>query len=268
MSLVEALLLGLLQGVTEFLPISSSGHLILAESYMELPMEDLIPFDIAVHFGTLIAIFIYFRKDFYRLFAAFFDFVIGRKSEDFGKERRMILFLIIGTLPAVFVGLLAADFLEENFRDIKMVALMLFLTAGYFFLAEFISKRKSSSSIGFWKAVLIGVAQAFALLPGISRSGSTISTGVILGLTRHEAARFSFLLGSIAITAATLLSVLKVFKGEFMLLDADVMIIGIVAACLAGILSIHYLLKFLKNHSLNIFAVYLLVLASAIFIFA
>jgi len=273
MNILDALILGILQGITEFLPISSSGHLVLAEGFMNLPVEDLLAFDVAVHFGTLLSIFIFFRKDFYNLIVSFFRIIKtyflqikNRKKlqtikhdEKTAKDGTLILGLIIATIPAVIAGLLFADFLEESLRSHTAVASMMILTAIYFLIAEKIGSKRKLKTFGLKAMMIIGTAQAFALAPGISRSGTTIATGISLGMDRTEAARFSFLLGSIAISAATLLSLYKVTKGDFLLPSADILAIGIGSSFISGLAAITILMRFLKRHSLSWFSAYLII---------
>lgn len=265
MNFFEALFLGIIQGITEFLPISSSGHLIVAEQYMHLPVADLQSFDVAVHFGTLLTIFVYFRKDIGRLLITFGQ-IIARKSSD-KEDKSLIGYLILGTVPAVLVGLFFNDFLKENFRNTSSVATMLIIVALYFVVAEVVKRRKKVQKIGLFQAVLIGCAQAIALIPGVSRSGITIATGLVQGVRRDEAARFSFLLGSVAITAATVLSVFKVMKGEFMMPSLPILVTGITSSFLAGYVSVSLLMKFLKSHPLHVFAIYRILLAVVILSF-
>lgn len=267
MNLFDAVILGLLQGLTEFLPVSSSGHLILGESLLGLDISALAVFDIAVHFGTLLAILVFFRKDFWKLIVAFLSFfgggirsIGGVSKEDILLNRKLVVYLVLATLPAIVVGLAAADWFEEQFRNPVSVAIMMMIVAGFFVASELIGKKLysgKSDKIGLWKALGIGVAQSVALIPGVSRSGSTISTGILFGLERREAARFSFLLGSIAILAATVLSLYKASKGEMILPSLDIFAVGIVAAGVSGYGAIAFMLKFLRNHSLYIFAAYL-----------
>lgn len=272
MNILDALILGIFQGITEFLPISSSGHLVLVEGLMNLPVEDLLAFDVAVHFGTLLSIFIFFRKDFGELIFSFFriikTFFLQTKNhkkqqtikhdEKTAKDGTLILGLIIATVPAVIAGLLFADFLEESLRSHTAVAVMMIITAVYFLIAEKIGSNRQLKTFGLKAMMIIGTAQAFALAPGISRSGTTIATGIGLGMERTEAARFSFLLGSIAISAATLLSLYKVTKGEFLLPPADILAIGIGSSFLSGLAAIALLMRFLKRHSLSWFSAYLI----------
>ncbi len=271
MGILDALLLGILQGFTEFLPISSSGHLVIIESYLNLPVENLIGFDVAVHFGTLLAIFVYFRSDFRDLFAAFFGFFKMANDQNTDEKtvesRKMIWILIVCTLPAVFVGLLLGDYLEAMFRTTQSVAVMMLVVAFYFVLAEQIGEKMADKKITMKTGLIIGVAQAFALISGVSRSGSTIATGIFQGINRQSAARFSFLLGSVAITAATVLSVYKVMEGKIYLPGWDLIVTGVLSSFVAGYIAVSVLMRFLRKHSLNVFAVYLLVLSSALLIF-
>ncbi len=265
MNIGYALLLGILQGVTEFLPISSSGHLVLGESLFNLQVADLQSFDIAVHFGTLLAIFVYFRRDIGRLLIALGG-ILARKHVP-KSDKSMIGYLLIGTVPAVIVGLFFGDFIEENFRGVKSVAMMFLFVAAFFLVAEYMKKRTKDTKIGLVQAVLIGCVQAIAIIPGISRSGCTIGAGLLQGVNREEAARFSFLLGAVAISAATALSLYKASKGLMILPSAEILTVGIISSFAAGYLSVSFLMKFLKSHTLHIFSAYLALLSLFIFLF-
>lgn len=266
MNILDALLLGALQGLTEFLPISSSGHLILVESFLHLDVETLKSFDISVHFGTLIAILIYFRKDFLRLIKGaifvLFKVKIGKiHSEDEpAASGKMVKFLLLATIPAVLVGAFFEDFLDSYFRNSFYVAIFMIAIGLFFFLAEYVAKRKPSSSFTWLNTMLIGVAQACALIPGVSRSGATISTGLITGIKREEAARFSFLLGSIAMTAAFAMSAYKAVKGDIGMMNFDILLTGIISSFAFGYFAIAFLMRFLKNHTLHVFGIYRIIL--------
>lgn len=262
MNFFEALFLGIIQGISEFLPISSSGHLIIAEDYMHLPVADLQSFDVAVHFGTLLTIFVYFRKDIGKLLVALGQ-MVAKKHPD-PEEKSLIGYLIVGTIPAVLIGLFFNDFLKDNFRNTTSVAMMLIIVAVYFVVAEIVKRKRKIQKIGLFQAVLIGCAQAVALIPGVSRSGITIATGLVQSVRRDEAARFSFLLGSVAITAATALSVFKVMKGEFSMPSLPILLTGITSSFLAGYVAVSLLMKFLKSHPLHVFAIYRILLAVVI----
>ena len=268
MNLFDASILGVVQGLTEFLPISSSGHLIIAESLMKLPVEDLKGFDIAIHVGTLLAILIYFRKDFLALIKTLWLIVAGKSGETDRKNVDLIMYLVVAMVPAVAVGLLFNDYLDENFRNAKSVAAMLIVVAVYFVIAEYFGGRRNAAragkprELGWPQVIMIGLAQAVALIPGVSRSGATISTGLITGLKREEAARFSFLLGAVAIAAASTLSVYKFTKGEFALPDTGILFTGIVSSFVSGYAAIAFLMSFLKKHSLYVFAAYRILLGA------
>lgn len=250
MTLLQAFLLGLVQGITEFLPISSDGHLVLLESWLKLPVADLKAFDVALHLGTLIAMFIYFWKDLI----------------DVLKDRRMMGLIIVGTLPAVIVGFTLEDWIDRVFRKEGMVFAMLAVMGLFYLIAEKFSKAQSESlpekKLTFANVLLIGVAQAFALIQGISRSGSTIGSGLLCGLTRERAARFSFVLGTPVIAGAVLLKSLDIVQGEATLPAWDATLMGLVTSLIAGYASIAFLMKFLKNHRLTVFSVYLFILAA------
>lgn len=265
MTLLQAALMGILQGLTEFLPVSSSGHLLMAQSLFGL--KDLVAlksFDIAVHFGTLLAIFIYFGKDFWALIKGFFRGVMGHKNEDFD----MAITLLLATIPAILVGLLLSDWLDQIFYNAISVPVMLILVGIVFLVAEKIHAKRGQDrqKITRKEGLIIGLAQTLALIPGVSRSGATISAGLIMGIERAKAARFSFLLGSVAMVAATAYAVLKVIKGDFLMPPTDILIVGIVTSFLAGMAAIGFLMNYLRKHTLAVFAYYRLAAAVAFLI--
>ncbi len=271
MTLIDAVILGLLQGISEFLPISSSGHLIIAEKLLNLPYEALKSFDVSVHFGTLLAILAYFYKDILDLLKALYSWIGRVKSEHLSEklkeDRSMLLYLIIATIPAIFIGFFWGDFLDEYFRSPLSVAVMLIAVGLVFIIVEYWHKKIKESKISFNKSIVIGLAQAVALIPGVSRSGATISAGLVQGIKREQSARFSFLLGSIAITAASALSVYEIIKGKVMLPPLTVTVVGIVCSFVAGFISIAFLMKFLKKHTLNIFGIYRIAVGACLLFF-
>lgn len=238
MTVLQSILLGIIQGVTEFLPISSSGHLIIFETLFRLKVDKLLDFDIMMHMGTLLAILIYFRRDIFEIFKF--------------KDKKMISNLIIGTLPAVIIGLLYKDQIEAAFRGAYSVAVLMIVVGLLFFLPENIF-IKAAKKINLKNSLLIGLAQSLALIPGVSRSGATILTGTWLGIERAQAARFSFLLGSIAIAGAGVLG-LKDING--LELPNEILFTGFISSFIAGIISIKFLMGFLKKYSLKAFGLY------------
>ena len=274
MDSLNAIILGALQGVTEFLPVSSSGHLVLAESFLGLNVSMLKSFDVAVHMGTLVSILVYFWKDFVEMFKAFFRIIFGKFS---GNEyEKLVLYVVIGTIPAVIAGFLLGDLIDSVFRGVSMVGICMIATAMIFLVAEYVGSKKvfaQSDSMSFWKALIIGLFQAIALIPGISRSGSTISAGLICGMRREDAARFSFLLGIPAILGAGVLTFMGgggmagsagVVTGNAAVAELIPTLIGFVVSAITGFFAIYLLMRFLKKHSLVWFAVYLLVVGAVV----
>lgn len=259
MSIFEALLLGILQGITEFLPISSSGHLVLGESALGLNVEALKSFDVAVHMGTLAAIIIYFWKDFVGLIKGFFAWIgVLKKNPKHKEYQKLIGFILIGTVPAVVIALLFGDAIDYLFRSPLYVGLFMIIVAEVFIIAEgHLKKFKQETKIKLGHVIIIGLAQSVALIPGVSRSGSTIAAGIFQGISREKAARFSFLLAMPVIFGAGLLTLVKEVKADSFSVDLMPMLVGFVASLAAGFGAVYFLMKFLKNHSLKVFSVYL-----------
>lgn len=273
MSLLEALILGLIQGVTEFLPISSSGHLVLAESLLNLEPTELLTFDIVTHLGTLLAVLYYFRTDIWRVLNDSWQLIIGKLAVK-SDEGQLVLKLIIGTVPLVIVGVLWPDSFTEFFRQPRIVAALFIVSAVYFWLAEARFNRhkvktEKLAGISWGQAILVGLSQAVAILPGISRSGSTLATAVLTGVKRDLAARFSFLLGSIAIAAAGSKLAYDQLQAAPVSAPADLtsLLVGFVVSAVAGYLVIKFLMNFFKTHTLRGFAVYLLIIGIISLIF-
>lgn len=277
----DALFLGILQGLTEFLPISSSGHLVLAETLLNIhfPKETLHAFDVILHAGTLVALLVYFRKTWKRLIISLFSYLFSfinnlhsgtmdphrslsrlrgdgddRKEED----KLLIQILILGTIPVVLVGLFFKDFIDEFFRDPKRVLLCMGFIGIVFLFAERFPKQKPKKKIGLKEGLIIGLFQALALIPGVSRSGTTISVAMFQGISRHKAAEFSFLLGTPALFAATSYISYQIFNGTLAPPPLMQISIGFLSSFFVSILCVHYLLKFLKKYSLRVFSVYLI----------
>lgn len=255
MTILQAIILGIVQGITEFLPVSSSGHLVFFEVWFDLPVVELRSFDVVVHVGTLFAILIYFRKDIFEIFKQLF-------RGDF----RMTGLLVLGTIPAVIAGFTMSDMLDGYFRSVDKVAYAMLGAAVLFVIAEAVGrKRKNSptkSKLDYISVLVIGLFQAVALIPGVSRSGSTISAGLLIGMSRTEAARFSFLLGSIAIFGAAMLTTQDVVSDGLYFPGLNIAVAGLLSSAVAGYLSVAFLMKFLKNHSLYAFAIYLVCVAA------
>jgi len=269
MDIFHSIILGSLQGITEFLPISSDGHLVLAEKFLNLKMEGLKSFDVLLHMGTFLAILVYFWKDVWQLIKTFF-LLIARKVSFKDPYARLIFYIIIGTIPAVLLGFFGGDYMDGTFRSVKWTGIFMLIMALVFVFAEagYRTYKGNTKSDLNWKNVLIiGVAQAFALLPGISRSGSTIAASIFQGVDRAYAARFSFLLGLPAMLGAGFLTSAKTFSETGKIISNVEFwpaIFGFLFAFGFGILCISFLMKFLKKHSLLVFAIYLLIVGEIV----
>ncbi len=245
MGIIEATLLGILQGITEFLPISSSGHLVLGQHLMHISTPGL-TFEIALHLGSLLSILVVFRQDIMQILQTLKD----RSTQN------LVMSIVIGTVPAVFVGLFLKDLVEEAFTSITVVAIALLVTGTVLILTRW--TRPQSSEVGISKGLIIGIAQALAVTPGISRSGSTIATALFLGIKRAEAARFSFLLAIPAVAGAGLLTLIDLMDaGSTAAWDVAVWA-GFVSSFIVGILALKVLLKTLQSGKFHWFGAYCL----------
>lgn len=251
--MLQDIILGLVQGLTEFLPISSSGHLVIVPALLGWEKPSL-TFDILLHLGTLVAVVLYFRRELFELALG----ILGR-GQDVQRERRLALYLAIGTVPAAVLGLAFGGFFEELFDRPVYTCGELVATALILLATERFGERATRRSLDGRGAALIGVAQAIAISPGISRSGATIGGGLWLGLSREEATRFSFLLSIPAIAGAGVLSLRDVAGGGLEITSS--VIAGVVVSGFSSYLAIGGLLRFVRTRSLNVFAAYLLVVA-------
>ena len=262
--IIEAIILGIIQGLTEFLPISSSGHLILAEwaTGWQGELMNSLTFDVALHFGTLTAVLWYFWRDWLKLGKATLRVVRGKAME---YEAKLVWYIVLGTIPAVIVGLTLEHTVETAFRNPLLVAGALVLGSLLMWLADrFSSKTLHLGDMTLGHALFIGVAQAIALIPGISRSGITISAGLAAGYRREDSARFSFLLSTPVIAGAALHKVHHItFQGD----AAWGCILGTISSAAVGYLAIRFLIRYLERHSLNIFVWYRLALAAVVVLY-
>jgi undecaprenyl-diphosphatase len=261
---LQALILGVVQGLTEFLPISSSAHLILFPWFFGWrdTLIDTLTFDVALHAGTLVAILLYFFNDWMEMIRGFLGVLVKRRVEKF--QERLILYIILATAPAALVGLFLEKIVAESFRNPLLITLPLIIVSFVMIYAE---RRPhpahSLERITLKDSLMIGLAQASALLPGVSRSGITITTGLLRGYDREAATRFSFLLSTPAIAGAAALHLRHFFSGSI-LQDGAIFAIGFFSSAFSGYLAIAFLMKYLRNHTLNAFACYRLVLAGFI----
>ncbi len=255
---VRSILLGLLQGFTEFLPVSSSGHLVLIPALFDWPAAGL-SFDAVVHGGTALALVAYFRADWWRLLSATWGLLRHREAK--ADDRRMLVLLGIGSTPAITLGLLLQDWFEELFEAPAVAAGMLLVTGSLLVLAERLGKKaKSLDQLSLVGGFLIGCAQAAAMVPGISRSGATISAGQLIGLNRHSATRFSFLLAAPVTAGAAALRLGELLSsspaGDSTGDSYVALAVGFVAAFASGYWSIGWLLQYVRRAPLYAFAAY------------
>lgn len=255
MTIFEAILLGMIQGATEFLPISSSGHLLLVPNLLNLPEPDINAIAIA-HQGTLLAILFYFRKDLWDIAKGMFSGVRMRQPM-ITLESRLGWLILAGTIPVVLAGLLFRDVLNRFLANPAIAAVMLLVTGFILIIGEGILREDIDlSTFNLKDSMLIGIAQSFALLPGISRSGITITAGSWRGLDRSNAARFSFLLGVPAITGAGVIAALELAQTAGASSMLPQLIATFLSSAISGYLCILFLLRWVRNHSLYIFAGY------------
>jgi undecaprenyl-diphosphatase len=254
-SVTQALVLGILQGLAEFLPISSSAHLTLAPWLFGWPDPGL-AFDVALHVGTLVAVLWYFRAQWISLVAAAIRLV--KQGKPHTEEERRVIFLIIATIPGAIAGLALEHYADTAFRDPKLIAAVLIVMGVVLWVVDKSARRDRPLETMRWRdALWIGLAQMFAIVPGVSRSGSTITAGRALQFTREGAAVFSFLMSMPIIAAAAILKVPHVLKTEGL---STPLVVGVVASAISGWLAITVLLRFVVNRSYGVFAVYRVVL--------
>lgn len=274
MSWLQALLLGIVQGLTEFLPVSSSGHLMIVKELLGVDGEGFLDFTVTVHLATVLSTLVVFWKPICKLFAGFFKF-------KYNDETDYIFKILVSMIPVALVGFLLKDQVEALFGDsLTTVAVCLLVTAALLFLSDVFGSRSSAETSGarkyrngisFWQSFVVGIGQAFAVAPGLSRSGTTIATGLLCGVKREVMAQFSFLMVLIPIIGEQALDVLKAATGHAELgggLSPVCLIVGFISAFLAGLFACKAMVALVKRAKLGWFALYCLVVAVLIFIFA
>jgi undecaprenyl-diphosphatase len=268
-TILQALVMGIVQGLTEFLPVSSSGHLVIVPflfGWNDAFLTSL-AFSVMLHMGTLVALLVYFRDDWARLIPAGFAAVRDRSFRS-DPDRRLAGLLVAATIPAALAGLLFNDVIENQFRQVGLVALMLVIGGVILYAADRVGRRsRAIADITFPVAVGVGAAQAIALIPGISRSGISISAGRLAGLDREAAARFAFLMATPITAGAGLFEVRKLLTGEAgVQIELAPLVVGMVAALLSGLAAIHFMLRYLRTRSLDVFVLYRFVLAAVVLV--
>ena len=261
---LQALILGVVQGLTEFLPISSTAHLRVVPHFLGWA-DPGAAFSAVIQLGTLAAVFAYFAADVRRLVVAAVQGVVQRNF-NYSPDCRMAWAIALGTVPIAALGLGGRDFIENEARQLPLIAASLIVLALFLLLAERVGRReRDMQDLGFWAIQFIGLCQALALIPGCSRSGSTIMGGLFVGLKRPDAARFSFLLGLPAIGASGLLQLFALLEDGLGGTGLLSIALGILAAAVSGYLSIGFLLRFLERRGTYWFAAYRILLGALIF---
>jgi undecaprenyl-diphosphatase len=261
-----AVLLGVVQGLTEFLPVSSSGHLLLGQYFLGLSQDRFgLPFDVALHLGTLVAVIAFFWRDLLGMAGAFVRSLLPGRRNLADPQQRLAYLILASTIPAALIGFFLESFFENTVRSPWVVAFNLVVVGVLFILAEGVgSKTRSADKLRFVEAVGIGLAQAAALVPGVSRSGATITLGLFLGLRREEAARFSFLMSVPIIAGAGFLQLTDAVSQGMSRSEALIFGAGFVSSAVVWYLAIRFFLRYVIHHSLRAFAYYRFALAAVV----
>lgn len=266
MSLFQAIILGIFQGVAEFLPISSSGHLAVLQALFGIKEGNLF-FTQMLHLGTLVSIIIVYFDDIYKMIVEFFtlifDLLKGKKIKKLTMHQKLALFIIIASVPTAVIGLVFEDFFESMFTSILPIGIAFIVTGVLLWVIEKNnSKKKNISKMTPQDALFIGFVQGAAILPGISRSGSTIVAGLFRGLDKSLATRFSFLIAIPATFGAALLGIIDVIKADTAIIIDFPLIVGVTLSAIVGIISIKFLVKILNKNKLHYFSYYLWVVGA------
>jgi undecaprenyl-diphosphatase len=270
MTIIQSIILGIIQGLTEFLPISSSAHLVIVPFFLgwSFPEKEAFIFNVLVQDGTLLAVIIYFWKDLISILKGWFQALLARQPFR-DAEARMGWYLILATIPAGIFGLAIKKNIEAAFSSPLATGVFLLVTAVLLFVAEQFGRRQRAlESITWLDALVMGLFQAIAVFPGVSRSGATITGGMLRNLNRTAAARFSFLMAVPVMLASGLVEVLDLAKFSGLSSFLPVVVAGFIVAAIVGYLSIRWLLKYLMQHSLRVFSIYCVIIGIVTIAFA
>jgi len=257
MTIFQAIVFGAAQGLTEFLPVSSTAHLILLPWFLGWPDPGL-AFDVALHLGTLIALLIYFRAEWIALTLSALGILRGRTQSP---DARMAMLIVIATIPGAVAGALLEHRVEDAFRAPQLIAVMLIVMALVLVVAEIVGHReKTLDEISWGDAIGVGIAQAFAIVPGVSRSGSTITAGLFLSMKRDAAARFSFYLSAPIIAGAIANQTLHIVKSGLGVEQMTAFVVGIISSGIVGYAAIAFLMRYLQTHNTFLFVFYRILL--------
>jgi undecaprenyl-diphosphatase len=254
MNLLDGIILGIIQGLTEFLPVSSTAHLAILEHFLGVNPSGVL-FEIILHLGTMLSIIIYFRKDIGALIISFMGLFSEKYRIDYYENKRLFWAIIVGSIPTAFIGFLFKDYIDSLFVDLALIGYSLIITSLFLIFSDFL---KPTGGLNNFKGFIIGIFQGLAVIPGISRSGMTISTAIMCNIKRQESAKYSFLLSLPAIFGATLLHVKEL--AELNLTNMRIYVFSGVISFLTGLLAIFLVLQFIKRAKFKIFALYCLIL--------
>ena len=272
MDILQGIIIGIVQGLTEFLPVSSSAHLIFAQEFLGVHQPG-IAFDVLLHLGTLVAVISYFFKDIIEMIKAFFgslvDIFKGKFKEGFKEDsyKKLAWMVIIGTIPVGIIGILFNSEIEATFNSLTIPAFFLLITGILLYVSQRLNVgKKDIKDCSIKESILVGIGQACALIPGLSRSGTTIASGLLIGLDKEFAAKFSFLLAVPAIIGATVTQLDGIGTG----IDANLIpyVLGFVASLISGYLAISILLKLIREISLDIFAFYCWIVGAIVLVYS
>lgn len=258
MELLQSFLLGILQGITEFLPVSSSGHLALARALLGRNLEPGITFEIVVHFGSFCSIVLYYRKKIAEIISDLISSfsAAGIKSGRYKKDAntRLSFFILLSMIPAMIVGFTMKDTIEGMFLNPFFVSVMLIVTGTMLFSTRFV--KHPEKEVNGWRGIIMGIAQALAILPGISRSGSTISVGLFSGINREKVANFSFLMVLPVLAGAMLLEVREIMENGIESAAVFSLLVGFMTSFISGYIALSYLIILLKREKFHYFSYY------------
>lgn len=267
--MIGVIILAIIQGIAEFLPISSSAHLLIFRDLFGIGSATItgdigLIFDIALHFGTLLAILVYFFKDFLEMFIK--GFSKGIKDE----KGKILWYIVIATIPAAIAGVLFEDVIEDFVRtNFIIIGSALIIMGIIIYLCDkYLKEEKSIKNMKIIDAIIIGCSQVFALIPGFSRSGTTIASGRCLKLNREDSAKFSFYLSAPVVLGAVVLSLIKGNNIELIANNLSIFVVGVVIAFISGLLCIEFLLKYIKKHDFKIFMWYRVILGIVVIIYS
>ena len=264
MTLFQAAVLGIVQGITEFMPVSSTGHLMILKQIFGVELRHL-DIDISVHFGTLLAVFVYFRKDIRNLLIS----VVNTASTPHKKlfPLKYVLFLLLGSIPLGVTGFLFESYFNQITVQNSTLYWAFFFTGILLVISELASIRLKKRKLGYISSFIVGLGQAFAVIPGLSRSGITISIGMLLGIERDDAARYSIFLGAISILGASLYLVLKQVSTDRLVIDPVLLFVSAFTAFITAYIGIDVLIKLVIKDKLWMFGIYSIVLAGILIAF-